>query len=268
MSQLVQVAGGPAANSLPEDRESTPLPTLHDLVTADAPASGEAYSQASAAWKARRVLAFEALRRTLSADQQALLKTLVEAHAHECSLRGAAVGAQAARREARVRNGEQSRQHAEAAAQARLENRQINDLLKRAADDNAALRRRADTAEKELAALRATLPGIERVIRRDIIAAAPADHRPLPRLAPRSAVTYRHLSHGFHVRRIARRIEEFLAGPDCRGYARPEKLAEFLLPETPRPTFEQALTHLLLSRRVIQSPSGAYRLRNPSGAPR
>ncbi|GAQ23985.1 deoxyribose-phosphate aldolase, deoC [Deinococcus grandis] len=244
-------------------------PTLHDLVTGDAPAApGEAYSQASAAWKARRVLAYQAVCRTIGPDQQALLNTLLEVHGHECALRGAAMGAQAARREARIRNGEQSRAQAEAAAQARRDNRQINDLLKRAADENAALRRRADTAEKDLAALRATLPGIERVIRQDIIAAAPADHRPIARLAPRSGVHYTYLSHGFHVRRIARRIEEFMAGPDCRGYARPEKLAEFLLPETPYPTFQQAITHLLLCRRIIQSPSGAYRLRNPSGAPR
>ena len=46
----------PAAGQLP--------PTLHDLVTGDAPvAPGEAYSQASAAWKARRVLAYQALAR-------------------------------------------------------------------------------------------------------------------------------------------------------------------------------------------------------------
>lgn len=244
------------------------LTTLHDLTSAAAPPPEGAYAAAGKAWRQERARLHAQLCRTLSPDQVQALTELLTAHGHEHALKGATLGAQTARREARAQNGQAMHQAAQDAAARRAENATISELLKRAADDNAALRARAHAAEQELASLRATLPGIERVVRQSIIAAAPADHRPLPRLAPRSGVHHRHLSHAFHVQRIARRIEEFIAGPDCRGYARPEKLAEFLLPETPSPTYQQAITHLLLSRRLIQSPSGAYRLRNPTGAPR
>lgn len=234
-------AGGPAV---------TP-PTLAALAVTTPeivldPAQMSAHAQA---WRQERVRRQEALMAALglSQAQVGLLNAVLDARAEEERYRGGQIAANATRAALR--------------ATSRAENTEMAQQLQAAAEHNRDLRIRADVAEKELAALRATLPGLERVIRGKVIAAAPEDHAPLPRLAPRSGVFPRFLSNDVQVRRIARRIEEFMAGDHCRGYARPEKLREFLLPEVPGHVYTQAITHLMLSKRITQSKSGAYRLR-------
>lgn len=195
------------------------------------------------AWRAERVRRFE----RLPANLRECLTPFVEALAHEERLRGALVGANAARHQHQL--------------SVRQENRQMQAMVQQLADENRTLRARADAAEKELEALRATLPGLERVVRHKIIAASAFEYPPLARLAPRSAVVPPYLNNDLQVQRVARRIEEFMASPNCFGYARKEKLAGHLLPEVPARAFELAMTHLLLSRRIKKSVSGAYRLR-------
>lgn len=241
-----QLPDGPSRHlslTNPSVSEPTPAPrppVLHDVI--QQAVTPELFSQHAAQWKKQRVQTFEMLARSLSSDQQQQLKALLEAHAQEHQFTGACHGLQAGRRSVRQDNG------------------QVNDLLARAAADNAALRERAHHAEQELAALKATLPGLRRVIRGQIIAASRFEHPPIPKFAPRSMVNYRHLRHRLLIQQAARNIEEFLASPNCHGYARPEKLRTFL-PSIPVHILEHALTHLLLSKRLHQSSSGAYRLR-------
>lgn len=243
------------------------LPTLHDLMTAPTPPTPEQFAQTAKAWRTERVRVFDALTRTLNSGQRDQLLRLLQLASEEGALGGASQGYQAGRRVSKTKGQleqEDNLKRAQARAIAKAENTTMSNLLKKAADDNAALRARADTAEKELAALRAALPAVERVVRQKIIAAAPADHRPLPRMKPRSGVFSRYLSHTVQIRRVAQRIEEFIAGPECRGFCTREKLAENLLPESPAAVYQPAITHLLLSGRLKESPGG-YRLRNPKG---
>ncbi len=218
--------------------------TLADLREVPGQAGDPAVlTEVAQAWRAERVRRFN----TLPANLRGRLTGFVEALTQEERCRGALIGANAVRQQERLLS--------------RQQNSRQGELIQQLANENRALRLRANDAEHELIALRATLPGIERVVRHKIIAASAFSYPPLPRLAPRSACLPRYLSNDAQVQRVARRIEEFMASEWCFGYARKEKLMDHLLPEVPASTFETALTHLLLSRRIAQSTSGAFRLR-------
>lgn len=233
--------------------ESAPAPLARDVAAlpADSLPTQEQLAQHAAAWKTERAARHQRFLSGLSLrpDQQQALTSLLTAQREECLLIGLGMGAQMEKRATRWANT------------------QTNALLKKAAEDNAALRVRADAAEKELAALKASLAGVERVVRGKIVAAAHADYPALPRLKPGTGVHYRYLSHSKQIARIARRIEEFIAGPECRGSCARERLDRELLPEVPATAYQQALNHLLLSRRLAKSNSGTYRLRAGRPAP-
>jgi hypothetical protein len=236
-------------------------PTAAQLREQPAPLTCQAVQDAANDWKAERVRRYNALAQQLTTDQQTELSRLLDARSHEATLNGLNMGLQRAGQDHRTANRQQASEQARLANERRTQNSTQAALLDQAARENRDLRQRAAQAECELNILRSSMAGIERVIRWRIIAAAPADHRPLPRLAPRSGVHHRYLSHAPQIRRVARRIEELMAAHPYRGSASRGQLEEQLLPETPAPVFGQALTHLLLSKRLTQSTSGVYRLR-------
>lgn len=203
----------------------------------------EAITQAQNGWRVARAAIMGRLQQRLKPDAEtaALLKEVLTAQAEEAALKGFRAG------------------YDYGLTCARTENTRINELLLQAGADNARLRAELHAATTELGTLRATLAGVERVARLKIIASAAYDHPGLPRLAPRSAVIGKHLSHDAHIYRVARRIEELIleqGGAVNKGY-----LEEHLLPESPAPVFNQAVTHLLLSKRIKQRKSGGYSLR-------
>lgn len=243
-------------------------PTAAQLREQPTPLTTQTVQDAAQAWKTERVQLYNAFAQQLSSTQQAELSRLLDARAQEATLTGMNLGLHRAASDSRVANREQAAAHARMASERRTQNSTQAAQLEAAAAENRDLRIRAHQAESELNSLRSSLAGIERVIRWRIIAAAPADHRPLPRLAPRGGVHHRYLSHAPQIRRVARRIEELMAAHPYRGSASRGQLEEQLLPETPAPVFGQALTHLLLSRRLSQSTSGVYRLRAGTTSPR
>lgn len=220
------------------------------------------YSAARKPWRERREAAFNDLHRHLNEPQRQLLTALLAVHAEEHQYTGAAHGAAASHRATRALNGQAMQEAARTADERRANNAQTYELLAKAAADNNVLRGRAEEAEEQLAALRATLPNLERTIRASIIAGTPLDHPRVPRLAPHSGIYAKHLSHTVLIAQTARTIEEFVNGDLCRGYARPEKIQEFL-PWLRKDILGQALTHLLKSRRLRKTASGAYRLTDP-----
>ena len=234
------------------------LPTAADLHATATPPTALQASAAQAEWRAVRIARFGAY---LAAPTPAALKSLLEARGHEGELLGMTLGLQRAATDGRTAQKAVNAENLRVATERKAANSQHAQLLQQAAEENRDLRIRANAAEAELYALRASLAGLERVIRFRIIAAAPRDYRPLPRLAPRSGVFHRHLSHAPQIRRVARRIEELMATAPYYGSANRSQLADQLLPEAPAPVFDHAITHLLLSRRLVQSRSGVYRLR-------
>lgn len=236
-----------------------PAPFLAQLALEGPANAQEAYAQGRAPWKAQRVAAYNALTQTLTPRQLEMLGALLSAHAQEHQHTGALHADAAARRSVRASNGQAMREAAQVAHERRWNNAQTYELLKKASDDNEALRQRAEAAEGELAALQATLPTLERRIRASIIAGALDDHPALPRPPHGSGVYAKHLSHTVLIRQHARTVEEFLSSGQCGGYARLEKIQD-CLPWLRRDLLGLAMTHLLKSGRVRKTASGAFRL--------